>query len=253
MSRQVPPDRFAAVIDAGTAMFVAHGYGRTQMQDVAESMGVAKGTVYGVVASKEALLFACVRYADGVDPAPATSAWPLPGPAAGELVELVSERLGEAADLAINRLEPTEGGSVAAEIEDIVGDLMQRLVRHRRAIKLVDRCAPEIPELAELWFGAGRADLVDRLRRHLADRAERGLLVLRTDPVHWDVVARTIVETCVLWAVHLQWDPAPAAFRTARPDNEVARILGALFAFGLVGDVPAGRATQSAPTPTSDR
>jgi AcrR family transcriptional regulator len=234
MSRRIPADRFGALIKAGTVMFVAHGYRRTQMQDVAEAMGVAKGTVYAVVASKDALLLACVRYADGIEPPPDPSAWPLLSPGGRELVDLVSERLGEVAELAIHRLAPTETESAAAEIELVVTDLMRRLVRHQRAIKLIDRCAPEIPEIAELWFGAGRADLVDQLREHLKARAERGQVRLTADPAHWDVVARTIVETCVLWAVHLRWDPAPTAFRTTRPGDEVARILAALFTSGLV-------------------
>ena len=215
-------------------MFVAHGYRRTQMQDVAEAMGVAKGTVYAAVASKDALLLACLRHADGIEPMPEPDTWPLPTPGGGELVALVSERLGEVAELAIRRLAPAPTDSAAEELELVVTDLMRRLGRHQRAIKLVDRCAPEIPELAGLWFGAGRADLVDRLRDHLAARAEQGQVRLTADPAHWDVVARTIVETCVLWAVHLRWDPAPAAFRTTRPDDEVARVLAAMFTSGLV-------------------
>jgi AcrR family transcriptional regulator len=234
VSRQVPADRFSALIAAGTAMFVAHGYRRTQMQDVADAMGVAKGTVYAAVASKDALLLACLKYADEAEPAPDADTWPLPTPGSGDLVALVSQRLGEVAELAIHRLAPAATGSAAAELELVVTDLMRRLGRHRRAIKIVDRCAPEIPELAELWFGAGRADLVDRLRDHLTARAEQGQVRLAADPAHWDVVARTIVETCVLWAVHLHWDPAPTAFRTTRPDDEVARVLAAMFTSGLV-------------------
>jgi AcrR family transcriptional regulator len=240
VSRQIPADRFAALIEAGTATFVAHGYRRTQMQDVAEAMGVAKGTVYAAVAGKDALLLACLRYADGIEPAPAPDAWPLPRPGAGEFVALVSQRLSGVAELAIHQLTPAATDSAttdaAAELELVVTDLMRRLGRHQRAIKLVDRCAPEIPELAELWFGAGRADLVNRLRDHLTARAEQGLIRLTANPAHWDVVARTIVETCVLWAVHLRWDPAPTAFRTTRPDDEIATVLAALFTRGLVPD-----------------
>lgn len=122
----------------------------------------------------------------------------------------------------------------ASEIELIVTDLMGRLARHRRAIKLVDRCAPEIPELAELWFGGGRAQLVDQLARHLSRRAQQGLLRTLSDESHWTVVARTLVESCVLWAVHLEWDPAPHAFRTTQRVAVVAGILARLFADGLV-------------------
>jgi AcrR family transcriptional regulator len=231
--RQIPPDRFATLIEAGTATFVAQGYRRTQMQDVADAMSVSKGTVYGVVTSKDALLLACVRYADGIDPPPDPSTWPLPSPAAGELVELVTDRLSEAGDLALRKVTDAAPGAVDAELDLIVTDLMRRLDRHRRAIKLVDRCAPEIPELAQLWFGAGRADLVNRLRGYLVRRAELGLIRLTADPAHWDIVARTIVETCVLWAVHLPWDRAPTAFRTSA-NADIAATLAALFGGGLI-------------------
>jgi AcrR family transcriptional regulator len=237
MARHIPPERFAALIDAGTATFVAQGYRRTQMQDVADAMSVSKGTVYGVVTGKDTLLLACLRYADGIEPAPDPSGWPLPSPAAGELVELVTERLGEVAELALHRVADSEPDpEPGAEITLIVTDLLDRLTRHRRAIKLIDRCAPEIPELAPLWFGAGRAHVVDRLREYLAQRAERGLIRLTADPAHWDIVARTIVETCVLWAVHLHWDPAPAAFHTTRTDTDIATTLVALFGGGLIAN-----------------
>jgi len=197
-------------------------------------MSVSKGTVYGVVASKDALLLACVRYADGIDPPPDPSAWPLPSPAAGELVELVTGRLSEAGDLALRKVADATPGAVDAELDLIVTDLLRRLDRHRRAIKLVDRCAPEIPELAQLWFGAGRAQLVDRLRGYLTQRSDQGLIRLTADRAHWDIVARSIVETCVLWAVHLPWDPAPAAFRTTPTNADIAATLAALFGGGLI-------------------
>lgn len=212
-------------------MFVAHGYRRAQMQDVADALGVAKGTVYGAVAGKDALLLACIRYADGLVPLPGPEAWPLPAPVAGELVAVVVQRLGEVADLELYRIGArADAGPVDEEITAIVSDLMARLNRHRRAIKLVDRCAPEIDELAQLWFGSGRAQLVDQLRDYLARRAEQGLL--RPVPA-WDVVARTVLETCVLWAVHRHWDPAPAAFHTGVPDEDVTATLAALFAGAL--------------------
>lgn len=238
MPRLVPADRFSSLVAAGTATFVAQGYRRTQMQDVAAAMGVAKGTVYSAVASKDALLLACLRYADGVEPTPASESWPLPAPEPGELVDLVSQRLGEVAQLTLNQLDPAPADSPADELRLVLEDLMQRLASHRHAIKLVDRCAPEIPELAALWFGAGRAHVVNQLREHLVRRAGQGQVRLTAHPQHWDVVARTLVETCVMWAVHLHWDPAPEEFRTSRPDDEVAHTLAAMFSAGLVPQGP---------------
>jgi AcrR family transcriptional regulator len=234
MSRQIPAGRFASLVNAGTAVFIAQGYRRTQMQDVADALGVAKGTLYGAVAGKDALLLACLRYADGLEPLPEPSTWPLPAPADGELVTVVAGRLAEAADLELHHIAARAAPRPPREeLAAIVTDLMTRLTRHRRAIKLVDRCAPELPELAALWFGAGRAQLVDQLATYLTRRGEHGLL--RTDlPV--DVLARTVVETCVMWAVHRHWDPAPARFHTSAPDAVIAATLAALLADGLVTD-----------------
>jgi AcrR family transcriptional regulator len=53
------------LIEVATQTFVARGYRLTQMSDVAEALGVAKGTLYGYVESKEALFDAAVRLADG--------------------------------------------------------------------------------------------------------------------------------------------------------------------------------------------
>jgi AcrR family transcriptional regulator len=77
MPRQTPLDRLDRLVDVATAVFTERGYRRTQMADVAAAMGVAKGTLYLAVASKEALFDLVVRFADGppwpVPPLPARS------------------------------------------------------------------------------------------------------------------------------------------------------------------------------------
>jgi len=104
---------------------------------------------------------------------------------------------------------------VADELTEIVTDLYLRLGRHRVSIKPVDRCAPELPELGAVWFGLGRGGQVTALTDYLTRRATGGALRL---PGPAPMVARTILETCVLWAVHLHGDPArdhdPAAGET---------------------------------------
>ncbi len=85
-------------------VLVTHGYRRTQMQDIADVLGLAKGTLYGYAASKEALFAAAIRYGDGLEPLPEISALPLHAPADGELVELVAARLAaEVPDLALTK------------------------------------------------------------------------------------------------------------------------------------------------------
>ena len=64
MARSVPPDRLPALIEAAVGVFVTHGYRRTQVQDIADVLGLAKGTLYGYAATKEALFAAAIRYGD---------------------------------------------------------------------------------------------------------------------------------------------------------------------------------------------
>lgn len=114
------------------------------------------------------------------------------------------------------------------EVAGIVTDLYSRLARHRIALKLVDRCAPELPDLAEVWFGTGRDAQVDAVQAYLVHRERAGHLSL---PGPAPVVARTIVELCALWAVHRHFDPAPKSGSIAGPsDDAVAATLAEFVA-----------------------
>ena len=223
MARLIPDDRFAAVVAAAARVFITHGYQRAQVRDVAEVLGLGKGTLYGYAQSKAALFAAAVRYGDGHERLPPPGELPVPAPGDGEIAALVAARL--AAEIAGLKLvhalatalpaefDPAEGDE---ELAAIVIDLYQRLAKHRVAIKLVDRCAPEIPELAEVWFGVGRHAQVLAVQEYLNRRLLAGTLTL---PGPVEPFARTIVELCALWAVHCHFDPAPATARAADIDD----------------------------------
>ena len=61
MARRIPEDRLEQLVDCATQVFIEQGYARTQMTDVATALGVAKGTLYGYVESKEALFDLVLR------------------------------------------------------------------------------------------------------------------------------------------------------------------------------------------------
>ena len=231
MARLIPPDRLPAVIQAAVGVFVTHGYRRTQMQDIADVLGLAKGTLYGYAANKEALFAAAVRYGDGLESLPDISALPLRAPVDGELAELVTNRLSaEVPDLALTkalarRRQPRTPIEAALELDGIVVDLYERLSRNRVAIKLVDRCAPELPELGKVWSETGRGDQMAGMEAYLDSRQRAGLLTL---PGPVGLVARTTVELCVLWGVHCRFDPAPLASPTY-DDATVATTLAAMI------------------------
>lgn len=225
------------MVAAAARVFIIHGYQRAQVQDVADALGLGKGTLYGYAHGKAALFAAAVRYADGHEPLPAPADLPVPAPADGEVAALVAGRLaGEMADLSLTRAlaRPLPAGAHAAagdaELASIVTDLYVRLARHRIAIKLVDRCAPELPDLAQVWFGTGRSAHVGAVEKYLTGRQRAGTLHL---PGPAPLLARTIVELCALWAVHCHFDPAPrpAGTEPAAPvdDAAVAAMLAELI------------------------
>jgi len=217
VARAIPEDRFQMLVEAATAVFLEQGYRRTQVADVAARMGLAKGSIYTYVESKEALLDCVLRHAGrpGVIELPDTLPVPTPPPEA--TVAMVQARLAEE-----GRLPSLEAALVRARVRDVraelaavLGELYDVLARHRTAIKLLDRCAPDFPELAKLWYRGGREGALALLARYLDDRARRGRILRFEDDA---VAARIVLETLVFWAVHRHWDPSPQAF-----DDDSAR------------------------------
>jgi AcrR family transcriptional regulator len=217
MPRAIPQSRFEELVEAATAVFLEQGYRRTQIADVAARMGLAKGSVYTYVESKEALFDCVLRHADRAGPLELPETLPVPTPPPGATLALVEKRLAEEGALpsltaALTRTRVTD---VRAELEAILGELYDSLARHRTAIKLVDRCAHDYPELAKVWFRAGRESAVALLGRYIAERIRRGRLRRFADGA---VAARIVLETLAFWAVHRHWDPSPQAY-----DEDTAR------------------------------
>ncbi|MFV4185465.1 helix-turn-helix domain-containing protein [Mycobacterium tuberculosis] len=77
MARSIPADRFSAIVAASARVFIAHGYQRTQVQDVADALALAKGTLYGYAQGKAALFAAAVRYGDAQEALPLASELPV--------------------------------------------------------------------------------------------------------------------------------------------------------------------------------
>lgn len=210
MPRTIPEDRFQSLIDAATAVFLEQGYRRTQIADVAARMGLAKGSVYTYVESKEALFDCVLRHADHVDRIELPAVIPVPTPPPGSALEVVQRLLADEGGLpaltaALSRVRVAD---VRAELETILGELYDALARHRTGITLLDRCAPDYPELAALWYRGGREGSLALLTRYLDDRARRGRLRPVGDSA---IAARIVLETLVFWAVHRHWDPSPQA------------------------------------------
>jgi AcrR family transcriptional regulator len=215
--RAIPQNRFQDLIEAATGVFLEQGYRRTQIADVAARMGLAKGSVYTYVESKEALFDCVLRHADRAGGIDLPETLPVATPPPGATLEVVQQRLAEEGALpsltaALSRARVAD---VCAELETVLGELYDALARHRTAIELLDRCAPDYPELAKVWYRAGREGALSLLARYLGDRARRGRIRRFEDG---SVAARIVLETLVFWAVHRHRDPSPQGV-----DDEAAR------------------------------
>ncbi|MFN3255422.1 MAG: helix-turn-helix domain-containing protein [Ilumatobacter sp.] len=211
MPRATPSDRLPKLLDAAAGAFVEHGFHRTQMDDIAERLGVSKGTVYRAVDSKEALFAAVIEWADDPDGIPAT------GIDASSDVALVAGRVAGDLATAVAALELTSivGGrkrlgavdGFGVEVERITSGLFGVMRNRRTSVMVLDRCAGEIPELGAVWFGDGRYALVDLWHGYLELRSKQ-----MAAKVDHSILARTIVEIITIWAVKMPWDPAPRPY-----------------------------------------
>src|SRR5437870_1954161 len=93
MARTVPDDRLARLVECATQVFIEQGYRRTQMADVAKALGVAKGTLYLYVESKDALFDLVARCADDAHPCEKLPALPIRTPKPAATVKYIRERL----------------------------------------------------------------------------------------------------------------------------------------------------------------
>jgi AcrR family transcriptional regulator len=207
VARRIPENRFDELVHGATEVFIARGFRQTQMSDVAEAVGVAKGTLYGYVESKDALLLLCLQFGDEAGPIAVPEILPLKAPPAGSIGVLVKARLGEENAMTIldPALEIDRAADPAAEVADVIGELYDLMSENRRRIKLLDRCMDH-PELGELWQSAGREQLRQKLVRYLESRIRAGQLRRLPDQ---RLAARLVIETCATWAVHIHWDRAP--------------------------------------------
>jgi AcrR family transcriptional regulator len=224
VARQTPDTRLRELIEAATAVFIAQGYQRTQMADVAAAMGVAKGTLYLYVESKEALFDLALRHADAPGPLALPRSLPVRTPPSGRTLRYVRERLaGDPASPVLERALVVDGTrQPSREVETILRELYRAMARNRTGIKLVDRCAADYPELAKVWFTMGREGLLAQLTQYLELGIHGGWLHAVPDV---GAAARLVLETLVFWAVHRHWDPSPQLLDPRGAEDTVVQML----------------------------
>lgn len=199
MPRRRPETRIEDLIHAATSVFLEKGYRRAQIADIAEAMGVAPGTVYLYVESKEALFDAVMRASASLKSFGTLHA-PIKTPKPGATLSFIEKALKkESRIVSLEAALKLRKTSASAELEEIVHELYTKASRSWLAIKLLERSALDWPELAALWFGEYRLRILQHLTRYFESRMSSGALRQAPDP---PAAARLVLEMVAVFAVH---------------------------------------------------
>jgi AcrR family transcriptional regulator len=198
-----PKARLDDIVESALRIFSEKGYRRTLISDVARDLGIAPGTIYTYVESKEALFDLVVQRAAGETTPPPVL--PVPTPAPGETARYTTRALARSTAhptldraLAARKVEDALG-----ELEGIVRELFAIIARSRRLLALVERSAIDLPDMHEHFYVKGRRPFVRDLAAYLDARSRKGQLRAVPDSA---VTARYILEMISWFANHRHGD-----------------------------------------------
>jgi AcrR family transcriptional regulator len=218
--RPLPEDRLEDLIGAAAAVFSRRGYRRTQMAEVARELGVSPGNLYNYVEGKDALFYLVLRRGFGERPGEQPPELPVTGASVTVTANWVARRLDFVSDFpeleaAFARTEPSDP---CGEVEAVVGELYDVLVRVRVGVDVLERSIEDLPQLARIFAGV-RRELFARYERYLRQRAAEGTVRVE----HPQAVAHLLVELCS-WAVRRRpHDPEAAQISDAVARQTVCR------------------------------
>ncbi len=216
MPRRTPPGRVPDIARAACEVFIAKGYRRAAMTDVAERLELSHAILYRYVESKEALLELAIRYAmDQAADLPADG--PLATPRPGYILELLRDWFAAHAAFPALRaaLERGPGGDAAAELAGIIDELYDFVEHGRLLLLLIESLVNDFPQLSEGSVSDRKRSHNDRLAAFLASRAASGGLRPLADP---QIAAHFLIESVGWFAQHRKRDPV-----AARIDDQLAR------------------------------
>jgi AcrR family transcriptional regulator len=195
------------MLAAAARVFARTGLRHARMTDIAREMGVAHGSLYNYVESKEALFLLLVEQWGRPDLQLEDRELPLRTPSMANIVEQLRQRVHDtfplpSLDAALKRKTVADAD---AELRAVVQELFVQTERSRDGANILERSAREVPELFGLFFEQVRRDLFARLTRYVATRMTTGDFHAADPPT----VARFIIESVTFFARHRFQDPQP--------------------------------------------
>lgn len=205
----MPPRSVEEIAEAAARVFITKGYREAGVSDVSSALGMSHGAVYTYARSKEALLYLALLRLARPD-ALAGLDIPVATPTQADIVAVIDA--GDDDHGGLSGLVDALGGRrrnvpVAEEFGAIIDEFYGFVERNRALLALIERCARDLPELAEFYFVRRRRAAFERMGDYLRRRIRSG--ALRPVP---DVPAavRFITETVAWFAWHRIGDPDSA-------------------------------------------
>lgn len=223
MRGRKPVRPLAEIADAAVRVFIGKGFRDAGISDVSAALGLSHGALYTYVESKQALLYLALLRS--VQPSAVDSlALPVTAPPPDDIVTLLqSWTASQNVDLS---LFDTAGRDTEAELGAIIDTMYGFIERNRLTLQLIERCARDLPELAQWYFIQTRRSALDSLAKYLSTRIDSG--DLRPVP---DVpaAARYINETIAWFAMHRHGDADSAMLTDEACRATVRHLLLAAF------------------------
>ena len=203
MPRRRPHNRLDIIADAATDVFIRQGFAAAGVAQIAAQARVGPGTIYLYAASKDALFDLAIRRAFE-DPTVWSIQLPHPAPERGAVAEAVWRCLQNAAHFPQLWLaaESPPPDSPRRELEGIIAELYHWLHRYRRAIKLIERCAGDWPDVVQVFQRRFWRGGVRRVADYLARRSREGVLPAGRETA---AAAHLLIESIAWMAVHRHW------------------------------------------------
>ncbi len=174
---------------------------------------MAQGTIYLFVKTKEELFFRALLKA-------MNRPQPVEDHVEVDLNQIALEFQATEVSPSLTKFLQTPG-LVPPTLSVILGEYWDAITRGARAVKLIERCAPDLPDLAHYFYLKVRSTVVSNIAQYLSAGAEAGICRKVIDE---KMSARFIVETIAWFAMHRLGDPDgryfdPAECRATVLDN----------------------------------
>lgn len=217
----------AEVADAAVGVFTEKGFRRAGISDVSAALRLSHGALYTYVDSKDALLYLALLRVIRPDEVTAL-AIPVTAPPLPEILTSLESWIGDPADSPV-AIDPSARPPVrpaGEELGGIIDATYDFIERNRQALRLIERCAADLPELAEWYFVRRRRAMLEQLGEYLRRRMRSGELRPAPDV---PAAARFIVESIAWFAMHRHGDPDSAMLDDTASRRTVRHLLLAAF------------------------